>query len=79
MNKQSIVQEVSDPKTVQMQARYYLGKNARVYLSDNKNKKYMILNPNTNTFVDFGDIKYKDYTKTLDANKRAQFKRRNDK
>ena len=50
----SNIQEYSDPVKVQRRAFKLLGKNARIAYSPRKNKKYRIVNPYTNKYVDFG-------------------------
>lgn len=67
---------VSDFVKAQKNAEAYLGKNAILKLSQTKNKKYDILNPSTGKYVSFGDIRYKDYTKTGDAVKRQSYLKR---
>ncbi len=37
----------------------------------------MILDPNTNHYIHFGDARYEDFTKTKDEHKREEFRRRN--
>ncbi len=56
--------EVSDPKEVIMKAiDYFNDPIIKVYLSTKKIKKYMVLHPNTKTFISFGDLRYEDFTK----------------
>lgn len=52
----------SDPYLAQMKAILYLGKNAILYKSSNKNKKYTIVDPSNNKMISFGQIGYEDYT-----------------
>jgi len=74
MSKQLL--SVSDPTKAQANAFKYLGPNAVLYQSTDKQKKYMILNPHTNSFVSFGSIFYQDYTKHQDDNRRDKYLKR---
>jgi hypothetical protein len=49
----------------------------KVYLSTRKDKKYMVLNPNNDKFVHFGQFGYIDFTKSNDVIKRIKFLKRN--
>lgn len=49
-----------------------------LYLSSRKNKKYMIIDPNKNKMVHFGEMGYEDYTKHNDNDRRNDFRVRND-
>ena len=51
----------SNPKIVQQRATKRFGKDAVVYRSSKKSKKYMILNPAGN-WVHFGALPYEDFT-----------------
>ena len=70
---------VSNPRTVQKNAFELFGKDAVVYKSDKSNKKYQILNKNTNKMVHFGDELYQDYTKHNDDNRRKGYIARSSK
>jgi hypothetical protein len=66
--------EVSNPRQVIIKAiDYFKDPNIKVHLSTKKNKKYMILNHNTNKYISFGDIRYEDYTKHKDETKKAAY------
>jgi hypothetical protein len=67
----------SNPKTAQKMAYNYLGKTAKLYKSNKPNKKYMILNPNNNKWVHFGEMFYEDFTKHKDMIRMINFKNRN--
>ena len=54
-------------------------KNNTLQISSRKNKKYMILNPETQKYVHFGEMGFEDYTKHKDKDRRDQFKARNHK
>ena len=69
--------EVSNIDTVkQLAKKYNLGD---VYPSTNYSKKYMIINPYTQRFVNFGDINYPDYSFTKNSDARLAFRIRNKK
>ena len=67
------INQFSNPKIVNKKAKEYLGKNVQIKLSDKPIKKYMVLNPNTNKWVHFGQLGYKDFTKTGDTVKRKNY------
>ena len=73
------IESYSNPQEVLRKIHKYLGKDTDLYLSTRKNKKFMILNPNTNKMVHFGQMGYNDFTKTNDNQKRDNFRRRNHK
>ena len=55
---------VSNPTTVKKNLKKYIPKDTpELFISNRKNKKYMILNPDTNKFVHFGSLIYEDLTK----------------
>jgi hypothetical protein len=66
--------KVSNPKQVILNAHKYLGNNIRVNISTHKNKKYMIWNGNK--FIHFGDIRYEDFTKSNNLEKREAYLKR---
>jgi hypothetical protein len=66
----------SNPEIAQKNAIKYLGKDALLYVSTRKNKKYSILNPSTGHMVHFGQIPYEDFTKHQDEARRQNFLRR---
>ena len=69
--------EVSNPKEVIMKAiEYFKNPDIKVYLSNRKNKKYMIVHPKTEKMVHFGDINYLDYTKHKDKERREAYLKR---
>ena len=70
--------DYSEPLVVQKLANKYLGKNADVYLSTRKNKKYMIQNPD-GKWIHFGAYTYEDFTKHKDDKRRENFRKRNAK
>src|SRR3989344_6006978 len=48
-------------------------KNAYKYLGKKNGKIYMVLNPNTNIWIHFGQIGYEDYTKHKDKERRKNY------
>lgn len=70
------IEKYSNPKIVQKKGKLY---GLNVVFSPRKNKKYRIVNPNTNKFVDFGsfDPPMEDYTKHKDKERLKRFKQRN--
>lgn len=63
----------SNPRAVQKKAFQLYGKDAVVYKSDKKEKKYMIQDENTGKFVYFGQIGYEDFTKHQDEQRRQNY------
>ena len=63
----------SNPEIAQQKARKYLGKNAIIYRSTRKNKKYMIQDGNSGVWVHFGAIPYEDFTKHKDKKRRSSY------
>jgi hypothetical protein len=72
MNKLEIVEQYSDIDKVVKNARKYLGKDAKLYLSTKKDKKFMVENPD-GTMVHFGQIGYEDFTKHQDDKRRHNY------
>jgi len=54
ISKNDNLYKISNPKKAQKKAFDYLGSTAILYKSDKPNKKYKILNPNTNKYIHFG-------------------------
>ena len=55
---------VSNPTLVKKNLKKYIPKDTpELFISNRKNKKYMILNPDTNKFIHFGSLAYEDFTK----------------
>lgn len=68
------IYKYSNPTQAQKNAYKYLGKkNGKIYRSTRKDKKYMVLNPNTNIWIHFGQIGYEDYTKHKDKERRKNY------
>lgn len=66
-------------KIVQQKAHQLLGNDIDIYYSTRKNKKYMVLNPQTNKWIHFGDSRYEDFTQHQDEKRRTLFRNRNAK
>jgi hypothetical protein len=62
----------SNPKIVQQRATKRFGKDAVVYRSNTKTKKYMIQNPAGN-WVHFGQLPYEDFTAHGDSERRKNY------
>ena len=48
-----------------------------LYISNRKNNKFCVINPNTNKKIHFGNINYQDYTYHQDKERLRKFKIRN--
>lgn len=70
------INEWSNPKQAQKMAFKYLGKTAIIYKSFKPSKKYMILDPNKNKMVHFGQMDYEDFTKHKDLERRQRYLKR---
>lgn len=68
------IENFSNPKIVQEKARQH---GLDVVYSPRKNKKYRIVNPLTNEYVDFGQMGYEDFTLHQDEERRRRFRQRN--
>jgi hypothetical protein len=74
----NIIYNVSDPKKVLINLIKYCNKykliQPEIYISTNKIKKYMILNPYNNFKpVHFGSIDYEDFTKHNDKQRKIKY------
>lgn len=69
------LKKYSDPKKAQQMAYKYLGKNktAKIYPSNNRNKKYCIYDPKLKKWVNFGQMGYEDYTRHRDKTRRKNY------
>ena len=70
------INKYSNPKIVYKNAKKYLGKDVNIQLSDKPQKKYMVLNPQTNKWVYFGQMFYEDFTKHKDEKRRENYLKR---
>ena len=80
VNKKQQIFKVSNPDTVYHNAVILLGHfvSFELQLSTRKNKKYMIRGQFTNNkFIHFGDMRYQDYTKHQDEDRKRKFLNRN--
>jgi hypothetical protein len=73
LSKAEEILEYSNPTIVFKKARKYLGKDVKIELSKNKNKKYMVFNPNTEKWINFGQMGYEDFTKHKDPIRRHNY------
>lgn len=62
----------SNPTTVRKMADEYLGKDVPVYLSNKKDKKYMVQDPD-GKWIHFGQLKYEDFTKHQNPIRRKNY------
>ena len=65
---------VSNPTIVKKNLKKYIPKDTpELFISNRKNKKYQILNPDTNKFVHFGSLAYEDFTKHQDKERQKNY------
>ncbi len=69
--------DFSDPETVYKLAKRIYGKDTEIKPSTRQGKKYMILNPETDKWVHFGQMGYQDFTKHKNILRRERFRTRN--
>jgi hypothetical protein len=69
----SRLKKYSNPVTSQRMAYKYLGKTAKLYPSQKKDKKYRIFDPIHHKWVNFGQLGYEDYTKHHDKKRRKNY------
>ena len=67
---------VSDPSIVKLNLKKYLGSTYDLYISDKLNKKYCIFDISTNQFIHFGDLRYQDFSKHHDIERRERYLKR---
>lgn len=63
----------SNPKTAQKKAYKYLGKTAKLYPADKKDKKYKIFDQKNEKWVNFGQLGYEDFTKHKNKSRRKNY------
>lgn len=68
--------KVSTPQIVYKKAKEIYGPNVDIDISPLKNKKYRILDSIKNKYVDFGDIRYQDFTKHKEEERRIRYLKR---
>jgi len=65
---------VSNPTIVKKNLKKYFKKDVpELFISNRKNKKYMILNSDTNKFIHFGSLAYEDFTKHNDLQRQKNY------
>ena len=65
---------VSNPTIVKRKLKKYIKIDTpELFISNRKNKKYQILNPNTNKFVHFGSLAFEDFTKHQDLQRQKKY------
>ena len=73
------IEEVSNPDVVLKRAKNLYGNDVQIYFSTRKDKKYMLIHPNTGKKIHFGSSLYQDFTKHKDEERRQRFLTRNKK
>ncbi len=73
MNKEEVIWEVSNPDIVKKKLKKLYPEVREFGLSKVKYKKYYIRNPDNNKIVNFGDIRYEDFTKHQDKERRLRY------
>ena len=74
--KQDGILTWSNPKVALRKAKAYLGPSVNLKLSNNSKKKYMVLNPDTNKWIHFGQMGNEDFTKHKDDKRRENYLKR---
>lgn len=67
--------DVSDPILAMKKAKKYLGDDTILYLSDRKDKKYYVINPQGKK-IHFGSKIYEDFTKHKNKERRIRYLKR---
>ena len=75
-DKYDELSKVSNPNIVLDKLKTIYGNDKFLYVSDKKYKKYKVLDPKTNKFVHFGDIRYQDFTYHKDEKRRLRYLKR---
>lgn len=73
MNKKEEIWKYSNPLIVKKNAEKYFGNDTPIFLSKQKNKKYMVYNPQTNKMVHWGAMGMEDYTLHKDEKRRLRY------
>lgn len=65
----------SNPRVVFKKAKQYLGDDVNIQVSTRKDKKYMVYNPTTNTWVHFGSFNppMEDFTRHKNLSRRDNY------
>ena len=61
---------VSHPDEVEVKLSKWLNQDVLLLVSPKKNKKYRVFDEKNEKFIDFGDIRFEDFTKHKDDNRR---------
>ena len=64
---------VSHPDEVQVKLSKWLNQDVLLLVSPKKNKKYRVFDEKNKKFIDFGDIRFEDFTKHKDDNRRNRY------
>jgi len=72
MTKYQELIKYSDPSRVYKNALDYFGRAVPIYMSDKPNKKYMIRRLD-GKYIHFGEMKFSDFTRTLDVSKKNAY------
>lgn len=67
---------VSNPIIVKQRYMLLYNPTTPIFISNQKNKKYSVINPSTGQIVSFGDIRYSDFTKHGDNQRRLAYHQR---
>jgi hypothetical protein len=73
------VNKYSNYVKAKSQTRKFLGKSTKLFLSTRKNKKFMVIDPETGHKIHFGQMGYEDYLKHKNITRRNNFLNRNHK
>lgn len=77
VDKNDEIYRYSNPEKLRKIADKKGFKDIEIFLSDKKDKKYMLFEPYSNGKIYFGQSNYEDYLKHNDEERRKQFKNRN--
>lgn len=72
-NKIEELQKWSNPAKAQAMAEKWLGKDAELFVSVKKDKKYDVYDPINEKWVSFGQMGYEDFTKHNDKERRKRY------
>jgi hypothetical protein len=72
MNKEIEIMKWSNPVQVRKMADKYFSNDVPIYLSNRKDKKYMLQNPD-GKWIHFGQMNYEDFTKHKDEKRRQSY------
>lgn len=71
------IRKYSDPEEVLRKGKEIFGPSFRLYYSKDKDKKYSVVDPSSGDVIDFGAMKYEDFTRHKDLDRRENFRSRN--